>query len=55
VLNYSNAFLTVWQLAGALAPNLGSLIAFRFLGGLGGSACLSLGGGVIADLFPVRK
>ena len=55
VLNCSNAFLTVWQLAGALAPNLGSLIAFRFLGGLGGSACLSIGGGVIADLFPIEQ
>jgi multidrug resistance protein len=55
VLNYSNAFLTVWQLAGALAPNLGSLIVFRFLAGLGGSACLSIGGGVIADLFPIEQ
>ena len=55
VLNYANVFLTVWQLAAALAPNLGSLIAFRFLGGLGGSACLSIGGGVIADLFPIQQ
>jgi MFS family permease len=27
----------------------------RFLGGLGGSACLSIGGGVIADLFPIQQ
>jgi MFS family permease len=38
-----------------LAPNLGSVIAFRFLGGLGGSACLAIGGGVIADLFPIQQ
>jgi multidrug resistance protein len=55
VLAISNFFLTAWQLAGALSPNLGSLIAFRFLGGLGGSACLAIGGGVIADMFPVQQ
>lgn len=47
--------MTVWQLAAALSPNLGSLIAFRFLGGVGGSACIAVGGGVIADLFPVQQ
>lgn len=34
-----------------MAPNLSSLIVFRFLTGIGGSGCACLGGGVIADLF----
>jgi multidrug resistance protein len=55
VLNIANALLTVWQIGCALAPNIGSLIAFRFLGGLGGSGCLAIGGGVIADLFPIEQ
>jgi multidrug resistance protein len=52
VLAGANCFFTVWQIGCALAPNLGSLIAFRFLSGMGGSGCLTIGGGVIADLFP---
>lgn len=55
VLNCSNAFLTIWQLGCALAPNIGSLVIMRFLGGIGGSACLGIGGGVIADLFPIQQ
>ncbi|KAL3479574.1 MFS general substrate transporter [Aspergillus californicus] len=55
VLNVSNFFLTVWQLACALSPNMASLIVFRFLGGVGGSACLPIGGGIIADLFPLAQ
>jgi MFS family permease len=42
-------------MACALAPNIGAIIGFRFLGGLGGSACLAIGGGVIADLFPIQQ
>jgi multidrug resistance protein len=55
VLVLSNAFFCAWQVGCALAPNIGSLIAFRALAGVGGSACLTLGGGVIADLFPVEQ
>lgn len=55
ILNYANAFMTVWQLGCALSPNIGALIIMRFLGGLGGSACLAIGGGVIADLFPIQQ
>jgi multidrug resistance protein len=51
VLTAANVFFCVWQIGCALAPNLGSLIVFRFLAGIGGSGCLTLGGGVIADLF----
>jgi len=51
VLTGANAFFCVWQIGCALAPNLASLIIFRFLAGIGGSGCLTIGGGVIADLF----
>lgn len=52
VITGANAFFCVWQIGCALAPNLQSLIIFRFLTGVGGSGCLTIGGGVIADLFP---
>jgi multidrug resistance protein len=55
VLACSNCILTIFQLGCALAPNLGAVIAFRFLAGVGGSACLAIGGGVIADLFPIQE
>ena len=51
VLTASNIFFTVWQLACALAPSLGSLVVFRLLAGIGAAGCMTLGGGVIADLF----
>ncbi|EDN93913.1 hypothetical protein SS1G_09780 [Sclerotinia sclerotiorum 1980 UF-70] len=35
----------------ALAPSLATLIGFRFMAGLGGSGCLTIGAGMIADLF----
>jgi multidrug resistance protein len=51
VLNISNVFFCAFTLGCALAPNLGGLIAMRFLAGVGGSACITIGTGVIADLF----
>ncbi|OCK76525.1 MFS general substrate transporter [Lepidopterella palustris CBS 459.81] len=51
VLDYSNLFFAVWNLGCALCPNLTSLLIMRFLGGIGGSACITIGGGVISDLF----
>ena len=45
------ALFFVWNIAAALAPNVEALMAFRFLAGFGASASLSVGGGVIADLF----
>lgn len=55
VLNFSNLLLSVWQIGCALSPNMASLIVFRFLAGLGGSACLAVGGGIIGDLFPLHQ
>ncbi|KAF2031949.1 MFS general substrate transporter [Setomelanomma holmii] len=51
VLNCSNVFFCAFTLGCALAPSLGGLIGMRFLAGLGGSACLTIGTGVIADMF----
>lgn len=47
--------MTLWQIGCALAPNMASIIVFRLLGGIGGSACLTIGGGIIADLFPIHE
>ena len=41
----------VWNTACGFAQSKNELIAFRFLAGLGGSAPLAVGGGVIGDLF----
>ncbi|KAL4805641.1 major facilitator superfamily domain-containing protein [Aspergillus unguis] len=55
VLSAANWFFVVWQIGAALAPNLPVLIVFRLFAGVGGSGCLTLGAGVIADLFPVHQ
>jgi multidrug resistance protein len=55
VLNCANVWLSAWQLPCALATDVGGLIAYRFLAGAGGSVSLTLGGGVISDLFPVTQ
>jgi MFS family permease len=55
ILAAGNAFFSLWQIGCALAPNINTLIAFRSLAGVGGSGCLSIGGGVIADLFPKEE
>ncbi|KAI1503157.1 major facilitator superfamily domain-containing protein [Biscogniauxia marginata] len=51
ILDISTAIFTIWQLACALAPNITSLLIFRVFAGLGGSPCLSIGGGIVSDLF----
>ena len=51
VLTGANVFFCVWQIGCALSPNLASIIIFRFLAGVGGSGCLTIGGGLISDLF----
>lgn len=55
VLNGCNVIFCAFDLGCALAPNLAGLIIMRFLGGVGGSACLTVGSGVIADLFPAEQ
>ncbi|KAI0406222.1 major facilitator superfamily domain-containing protein [Xylaria palmicola] len=53
VLFCANAFFCVWHIGCALAPSLDALIVFRFLCGVGGAGCMTLGGAIIGDLFPV--
>lgn len=55
VLSAGNWFFVVWQIGCALAQNIETLIICRLLAGIGGSACLTLGAGVIADLFSVQQ
>lgn len=55
VLNLSNIIFCAFNLGCALAPNLTGLIIMRFLTGLGGSACLTIGSGIISDLFPTQE
>ncbi|KAI1766321.1 major facilitator superfamily domain-containing protein [Hypoxylon sp. FL1150] len=50
-----NVGFVAFIVACALAPSLGSLIAFRFISGLFGSCPIVNGGGSIADMFPPEK
>ncbi|KAF9472904.1 MFS general substrate transporter [Pholiota conissans] len=51
VLQLSNLFYLAWNLGCGFAHNTTELILFRFLSGLGGSASLSVGGGVLGDVW----
>ncbi|KAJ6021171.1 hypothetical protein N7540_006675 [Penicillium herquei] len=51
VLSSATIFFVMFQIGCALAPNTAALIVFRVLTGTGGSACLTTGAGVVADLF----
>ncbi|RDW69360.1 MFS multidrug transporter-like protein [Coleophoma cylindrospora] len=55
VLQTSNLLYLFFNLGCGLAKTKGELIAFRFLAGLGGSAPLALGGGVLSDLFTAEQ
>lgn len=49
---FSMAGLTIFNMACALAPNIGGLIAFRFLAGVFASCPLVVGGGAMANIWP---
>jgi len=51
MLQCANLFYFVFNLACGFSQNIGQIVAFRFLSGLGGSASLGIGGGVLADLW----
>lgn len=51
VLQLANLFFLVFNTACGASKNKGQMIAFRFLSGLGGSAPLAIGGGVISDIW----
>lgn len=55
ILTSANAFFCAWLIGCALAPSLNLLIFFRFMCGVGGSACTTVGGAVIADIFQVSE
>ncbi|TFK37877.1 MFS polyamine transporter [Crucibulum laeve] len=55
VLQLSNLFYLAWNLGCGFAQNKGQLIAFRFLAGIGGSAPLSVGGGVLGDIWKAEE
>ncbi|TGO68147.1 hypothetical protein BOTNAR_0029g00150 [Botryotinia narcissicola] len=55
IVQVSNLVYLFFNLGCGLAQTKGQLIAFRFLAGLGGSAPLALGGGVLSDLFTAEE
>ncbi|RAH87139.1 MFS general substrate transporter [Aspergillus japonicus CBS 114.51] len=55
VLNIATTCFVLFQIGCALAPSIRALIGFRLLTGIGGSACLATGGGVVSDLFVAEE
>jgi multidrug resistance protein len=55
VIQAANLFYLFFNLGCGLSQTKGQMIAFRFLSGLGGSAPLAIGGGVLSDLFTAEE
>ncbi|KAJ6585509.1 MFS polyamine transporter [Mycena capillaripes] len=55
IIQGANLWYLVWNLACGFAQNTGELLAFRFLAGLGGSAPLAIGGGVLGDIWEAEQ
>ncbi|KAJ5209477.1 hypothetical protein N7449_003856 [Penicillium cf. viridicatum] len=55
VYNVCNALFVIFNIASALAPNMASLVVFRFLDGFAGVAAITCGSGTIADIVPREK
>lgn len=55
VYHVCNIGFTVFACACALAPNIKTLILFRFLNGLFGSCPATIGGGSITDMIPQER
>ncbi|KAH9872241.1 hypothetical protein IAQ61_005076 [Plenodomus lingam] len=51
VMMYSFALLTIFSIASAVAPNFAALVIFRLFVGIGGSAAISVVGGICADIY----
>lgn len=51
IYNICNVLFVIFNIACAVAPNLGSLIVFRLLTGTAGSCPVTLGAGSIADMI----
>ncbi|KAG6000743.1 hypothetical protein E4U21_005042, partial [Claviceps maximensis] len=55
VLQSSNIIFLVFNLGCGFAQTKSQMVAFRFLAGIGGSAPLAVGGGVLSDLFTAEE
>ncbi|KAL7629489.1 hypothetical protein AAE478_001009 [Parahypoxylon ruwenzoriense] len=55
VLQLTNLSFLAFTLGCGFSQTSGQLIGFRFLSGLGGSASLAIGGGVLGDLFVAEQ
>ena len=55
VLQLANLFFLVFNLVCGFAQTSAQMLVFRFLAGLGGSAPLSIGGGILADCFTAEQ
>ncbi|KAJ8082377.1 hypothetical protein PM082_008232 [Marasmius tenuissimus] len=55
IVQGANLFYLVWNLSCGFAQSEAQLIAFRFLSGLGGSAPLAIGGGVLGDTWAAEE
>lgn len=55
VLQLANLFFLVFNTAAGASKNKEEMIAFRFLSGLGGSAPLAIGGGVLSDCWKAEE
>ena len=55
VLQIANLFYLAFNTGCGFATSKGQLLAFRFLSGLGGSAPLALGGGVLSDMWRAEE
>lgn len=53
--NVCNILFIVFNIGCGASNSMGMLIAFRLLAGCAGSAPLTLGGGTIADMFPLQQ
>jgi len=51
VIQIANLLFLVWNLVCGFAQNTTQLLVFRFLAGIGGSAPLAIGGGVLGDIW----
>ncbi|KAF3072423.1 Efflux pump vrtL [Trichoderma lentiforme] len=55
ILQLSNLFFLFFNLGCGLAKTSAQMFVFRFLAGIGGSAPLAIGGGVLGDLFTAEE
>ncbi|KAK7048763.1 MFS polyamine transporter [Favolaschia claudopus] len=55
IIQGANLWFLIWNIGCGFAQNTGQLLAFRFLAGLGGSAPLAVGGGVLGDIWDTEE